>query len=172
MQGPLKTVRESVIVPLLALLAIDIGLLAMAQTQMQGAMVLPLVIVFILGLREYSRYLMRPHVFTNAATVGATYAARPTDPIYFDGTTYGNATSNVTTVVTSAPAGQQLTGQNISVYESDALGNNLGTWTSAQADQYVCVQITGTYSFMLPTLFGLPSTPSQTFQSVKVSEGN
>ena len=138
----------------------------------EAAIVLPLVILFILGLLEYSRYLMTLHVVTNAATVGATYAARHTDPIYFNGTTYGNATSNVTTIVTNALAGQQLAGQTISVFESDALGNNLGTWTSAQADQYVCVQITGTYSFMLPTLFGLPSTPSQTFQSVKVSEGN
>ena len=138
----------------------------------EAAIVLPLVILFILGLMEYSRYLMTLHVFTNAATVGATYAARHTDPIYFNGTTYGNATSNVTTIVTNALAGQQLAGQTISVYESNAVGNNLGTWTSAQADQYVCVRITGTYSFMLPQLFGLPSTLSQTFRSVKVSEGN
>ena len=138
----------------------------------EAAMVLPLVLLFILGLMEYSRYLMTLHVLTNAVTVGATYAARHTDPIYFNGTTYGNANSDVTTIVTNALAGQQLTGQTISVYESDALGNNLGTWTSAQAGQYVCVQITGTYSFMVPQLLGLPSTLSQTFQSVKVSEGN
>ena len=138
----------------------------------EAAMVLPLVLLFILGLMEYSRYLMTLHVLTNAVTVGATYAARHTDPIYFNGTTYGNANSNVTTIVTNALAGQQLTGQTISVFESDALGNNLGTWTGAQAGQYVCVQITGTYSFMLPTLLGLPSTLSQTFQSVKISEGN
>ena len=133
---------------------------------------LPLVLLFVFGLMEFSRYLMTLHVCTNAATVGATYAARHTDPIYFNGTTYGNANSDVTTLVTNALAGQQLTGQTISVYASDALGNNLGTWTSAQAGQYVCVQITGSYSFTAPQLLGLPSTLSQTFQSVKVSEGN
>ena len=73
----------------------------------EAAIVLPLVILFILGLMEYSRYLMTLHVFTNAVTVGATYAARHTDPIYFNGTTYGNANSNVTTIVTNALAGQQ-----------------------------------------------------------------
>jgi Flp pilus assembly protein TadG len=138
----------------------------------EAALVLPLVILFILGLMEYTRYLMTLHVCTNAVTAGATYAARHTDPIYFNGTTYGNANSDVTAIVTNALAGQQLAGQAISVYESDALGNNLGTWTSATAGQYVCVQLTGSYSFTVPQLFGLPSTLSQTFQSVKVSEGN
>ena len=63
---------------------------------------------------------------------------------------YGNANSDVLNVVNNALAGQQLSGQNTSVYLSDAVGNNLGTWTNAQAGQYVCVQITGSYSFILP----------------------
>jgi Flp pilus assembly protein TadG len=138
----------------------------------EAAMVLPVVILFILGLMEYSRYLMTLHVFTNAVSAGASYAARHTDPIYLNGTSYGNANSNVVSVVNNALAGQQLTGQATSVYLSDALGNNLGTWTNAQAGQYVCVQITGSYSFMLPQLLGLPSSITQTFQSVKQSEGN
>ena len=53
-------------------------------------------------------------------------------------------------VVNSALAKVQLSSQSISVYQSDALGNNLGTWTNAQAGQYVCVQISGTYKVSLP----------------------
>jgi Flp pilus assembly protein TadG len=138
----------------------------------EAAMVLPMVLLFLLGIMEYGRYLMTLHLFTNAVTAGAAYAAKHTDAIYLNGSTYGNANSNVTTMVTNALAGQQLSGQAISVYQSDALGNNLGTWTSAQAGQYVCVQITGTYQFMLPKLLLLPSTIAQTFQCVRLSEGN
>jgi Flp pilus assembly protein TadG len=138
----------------------------------EAALVLPVVLLFLLGLMEYSRYLMTLHVFTNAVSMGASYAARHTSQIVINGTTYGNNNTNVLSVVNNALAGQQLTSQTTSVYLSDALGNNLGTWTNAQAGQYVCVQITGTYSFMLPKLLGLPSSITQTFQSVKQSEGN
>jgi Flp pilus assembly protein TadG len=138
----------------------------------EAALVLPLVLLFIFGLMEYSRYLMTLHVFTNAASAGAAYAARHTSPIVLNGTTYGNANSDVVNVVNAALASQQLTGQNTAVYLSDAVGNNLGTWTNAQAGQYVCVQITGTYTFMLPQLLGLPSSMTQTYRSVKPSEGN
>ena len=138
----------------------------------EAALVLPVVLLFLLGIMEYGRFLMTFHVFTNAVTAGAAYAAKHTESIYLNGTSYGNANSNVTTIVTNALAGQQLSGQTISVYESDAVGNNVGAWTSAQAGQYVCVQITGTYQFMIPKLLGLPSTTTQTFQCVRLSEGN
>ena len=138
----------------------------------EAAVVLPLVYLFLFGLMEYSRYLMTLHVFTNAASAGAAYAARHTSPIVINGTTYGNASSDVINVVNTALADQHLAGQNTSVYLSDAAGNNLGTWTNAAAGQYVCVKITGTYSFVLPKWFGLPSSINSTFQSVKQSEGN
>ncbi len=138
----------------------------------EAALVLPLVFLFIFGIMEYSRYLMTLHVFTNAANAGATYAARHTSPVVINVTTFGNANSDVLNVVNNALAGQQLSGQNTSVYLSDAVGNNLGTWTNAQAGQYVCVQITGSYSFILPQWFSLPTSIRQTFQSVKQSEGN
>jgi Flp pilus assembly protein TadG len=138
----------------------------------EAALVLPWVLLFLLGIMEYGRYLMTLHLFTNAVTMGAAYAAKHTDSIYLNGSSYGNANSNVTTIVSNALAGQTLSGQAINVFESDALGNNVGTWTSAQAGQYVCVQITGTYQFMVPKLLGLPSTITPTFQCVRLSEGN
>ena len=116
---------------------------------------------------------MTVHVGNNAASEGAAYASRHTSPIVLNGTTYGNGTSDVLNVVNSALSGVQLTGQTISVYLSDGLGNNLGTWTNAQAGQYVCVQITGTYTFSLPTkMLCLPASMPMTFQAVRRSEGN
>jgi hypothetical protein len=115
---------------------------------------------------------MTNDVFNIAAREGAEYAAKHTDPIVIGGTTYGNGTSDVTGVVNSMLGGQQLSGQNIQVFMSDSVGNNLGAWTSAVAGQYVCVKITGTYSFAANTLLFLPTSLPLTFQSVSRCEGN
>jgi Flp pilus assembly protein TadG len=138
----------------------------------EAGLVLPLVLMFLLGITEFGRYFMTMQVFTNAARVGAEYASKHTSPIVIGGVTYGNATSDVQNAVTSSLGGQQLTGQSITVFASDQSGNNVGTWTSAEAGEYVCVQITGTYTFSVPKMLSLPSSMSMTFQSVMGSEGN
>ncbi len=138
----------------------------------EAAIVLPLLLLFILGVMEYGRYLMTMHIFQNAAREGAAYAAKHTSPIVLGGVTYGNTTTDVTNVVTSRLAGQQLTDQRTRVYLSDSLGNNLGTWTDAQAGQSVCVEISGTFQFAAPSLLSLPASVNATFKAVSRSEGN
>jgi Flp pilus assembly protein TadG len=138
----------------------------------EAALVLPFVILVIVGILEYGRYLMTVNLFNNAVRQGAEYAAKHTDPIVLGGTTYNNGTSDVVNVVNSYLAGQQLKSQNISVYLSDSVGNNLGTWTSAQPGQYVCVQITGVFNFVAPTLIYAPAAVNLTLQAVTRSEGN
>ena len=144
----------------------------------EAALVLPVVLLFLLGIMEYGRWLMTVNVFNNAAVAGASYAAKHGDPIYFASsgtavTTYGSAVSDVQTVVTNDLAGLQLGSQAINVFLSDSLGNNIGAWTGAAPGQYVCVQITGVYRFIVPTLLRMSSgTMNFTFQSVRSSEGN
>lgn len=138
----------------------------------EAAIVLPLMLMFLLGIMEFGRYFMTVQLFNNAVREGAEYAVKHTDPVVLGGTTYGNATTDVTNVVTSFLAGQTLTSQSTQVYLSDSLGNNIGTWTNATAGQYVCVQITGTYKFALTSFLKLPSTVSLTFRAVMRSEGN
>ncbi len=138
----------------------------------EAAVVLPLVLLFFLGLLEYGRWFMMMHLLNNAAREGAEYAAIHTSPIVLDGVTYGNATSDVVNVVNSHLVGKSLTDQNVSVYLSDSVGNDQGTWTDAAAGQYVCVEITGTYRFMVPRLLFLPASMDVSFRSVKRSEGN
>ena len=140
---------------------------------------LPFVLLAFLGIIEYGRYLMTQHVFNNAVRYGAVYAAKHSDPIVIDNgaggaaVTYGAAATDVQNAVTSDLAGMSLGSQSINVFLSDALGNNLGAWTSGTpAGTFVCVQITGTYTFMLPSLLHLPSSLNTTFQSVQPSEGN
>jgi Flp pilus assembly protein TadG len=138
----------------------------------EAALVLPLVLLFLFGIMEFGRFLVTVNVFNNAARAGALYAAKHGDPIILNGTTYGAGTTDITNVVTNDLAGLQLSGQAINIYLSDAFGNNTGTWAGAQPGQYVCVQITGTYQFIMPKLLGMPSTQAMTFQSVMQSEGN
>lgn len=138
----------------------------------EAAIVLPLVVLVVLGIMEYGRWLMTLHVFGNAARQGAAYAAKHTAPIVLDGATAGNATSDVTNIVSKNLAGRALGSQAVSVYLSDSLGNNLGTWTNAQAGQYICVEISGDYQFTVPALFYLPASMSTSFKAVKRSEGN
>ena len=143
----------------------------------EAALVLPLVFLFLLGVMEYARFLMFEHVFSNAVRAGAVYAAKHGDPIVINNSsgtavTYGNAATDVTNVVTSDLGGEQLGSQAINVFLSDNLGNNVGTWPGGQPGQYVCVQITGTYQFMIPALLHLSTSLNTQFQSVQPCEGN
>jgi Flp pilus assembly protein TadG len=138
----------------------------------EAALVLPLVLIFLLGILEYGRYVMTLQVLTNAAREGAHYALAHTEPVTIQGVTYGNATSDVTNVVNNFSGGQKLTGQTIQVYASDSFGNNQGLWTDAGVGQSICVRISGTYRFLIPTLLRLPSSMTVTTQAVMRSEGN
>jgi Flp pilus assembly protein TadG len=138
----------------------------------EAALVLPLVILFLLGILEYGRYVMTLQVLTNAAREGAHYALSHTEPVTIQGVTYGNATSDVTNVVTNSSGGQQLTGQTIQVYASDAFGNNQGTWTNAGVGDSICVRISGTYRFLVPQMLSLPVSIPVVAQAVMRSEGN
>jgi Flp pilus assembly protein TadG len=138
----------------------------------EAAMVLPIVLLFLLGILEYGRYVMMMQVLTNSAREGAHYALTHTEPFTLQGTTYGNATSDVQAIVAKYSAGQQLAGQTVEVYESDIAGNNTGAWTNAASGETICVKISGTYHFMIPEMLKLPSTIPISVQSIMRSEGN
>ena len=74
----------------------------------EAAIVLPIVLLFIMGLFEYGRYFLMVHVCDNAVSAGAAYACKHTSPIVISGTTYGNAASDVTNIVNSNLGTQQL----------------------------------------------------------------
>jgi len=146
----------------------------------EAAFVLPIVLMFIMGLFEYGRYFLMVHVCNNAVSAGAAYACKHTSPIVINGTTYGNTVSNVQNIVDVTIGMQQLTNPTITVYLSDAfgnaiadsVGNNPGQFIYASVGQYICVQLTGTYTFVPSTFLGLPSTATETFTCVRRSEAN
>jgi len=150
------------------------------STVVEVAMVLPMVLLFIMGLFEYGRYFLMVHVCNNAVSAAAAYACKHTSPVVLSGTTYGNAASDVTNIINANTGSQQLSGAAVSVYLSDSVGNavadsagnNPGLFTYAAAGSYVCVKLTGTYSFIPSTFLGLPSSSTKTFMAVRRSEGN
>jgi Flp pilus assembly protein TadG len=119
---------------------------------LEAALVLPICLIFILGIFEYARYVMFLQLFSNAAREGVRYAVTHLDPVTIQNVTYGNSTSDVTNVINQYLAGQQLASQQIQLYESDSLGNNLGPWQNAQAGDCLCVRITGNYPLISPKL--------------------
>jgi Flp pilus assembly protein TadG len=138
----------------------------------ETALVLPLVLLFILGLFEYGRYEMTVQLFNNAAREGVRYAITHLQPVTLGSTTYGNATSDVTNTVTNVLPNISLSGQTIQVYASDNIGTNLGTWTNAQLGQSVTVKITGNYQVAVMAFLNLPSTLPVTAQATMNIEAN
>jgi len=132
----------------------------------EAALVLPMTLMFMLGIVEYGRYVMTMQIMTSAAQAGARYALSHISSVILNGVTYGNATSNVQTVVTNYLAGQSLSGQSIQVFESTTTGTNTGTWTSATAGQSICVQITGNYIPIISKYLYIPTSIPVTVQSV------
>lgn len=141
-------------------------------TIVETALVLPLILLFIFGIMEYGRYLLCAQVVTNAAREGCRYAVTHTQPVTINGTTTGNATSDVTNQVTKFLAGQALTGQQVNVYQSDNQGNNLGGWNGASPGQYVAVEIKGSFQITVPALLSFPSSVPVDTKVVMICEGN
>ncbi len=138
----------------------------------EAALVLPMIVMFLFGIMEYGRYIMTLQVMTNAAREGARFALAHTQPVTVDGTTYGNATSDVSAVIDKALAGQALEGQTVQIYASDSLGNNIGSWNNAEAGDLVCVRITGNYKSIVTSLLHLSPTIPVSVQSAMRSESN
>jgi Flp pilus assembly protein TadG len=143
-----------------------------AVATVEAIFTLPLVLMFLMGILEYGRYVMTQQVLTNAAREGARYALAHTESVHLMGSTYGNATSDVQAEVNRASAGVKLASQTIQVYASDAQGNNTGNWIDASSGEGICVRISGTYHFLIPQMLKLPSSRTVTAQAVMRSEGN
>jgi len=138
----------------------------------EAAFVLPMTLLFLFGIIEYGRYVMTLQVVTNAARSGARYALAHVNPVILAGVTYGNNTSDVQNVVTTAMGGQSLSSQSVQVFASDPLGNNLGSWNSATPGESVAVQITGNYLPMITAWLCLPASIPISIQSVARVEGS
>jgi hypothetical protein len=131
----------------------------------ETALVLPLLLLFFLGIFEYEQYLSVRQVMENAARLGARYAVV-------------NTSAASTAQVQSYVSGKLSTVSNwisptVSVYQADPVtGNNLCPWTSAGFGKSIAVQIQGTYSPYCATLLNMPARLSVQTQAIMTSEAN
>jgi Flp pilus assembly protein TadG len=138
----------------------------------ESALVLPAVIIFLFGIFEYGRYLMTMQLLSNATREACRYAVSHTQSVIINGVTYGNNTSDVTNKFTSMMGGTTISGQSVTVYRSNSVGSNLGTWTNAQPGECICVRVTGNYQVATPTLLFMSSTIPVDIKSVMRTESN
>jgi Flp pilus assembly protein TadG len=141
-------------------------------TLVEVALVVGALIMMLLGIMEYGRFIMVKQVVDNATREGAhlTLSADGSDSTNYSYQT----TSTIQAAVTNAMGGVDalLPDLTIAVYLADSSGNNIGSWTTAQDGQNIAVEVTGTYAPILPTFGFLPSTVTIHSKSVMRSEGN
>jgi len=141
-------------------------------TVVEAAFVILTLLIFLFAIFEYGRYTMIRHVVANAAREGVRLAAgaNVNDTNSFNYQT----TATVTAAVRTSMGGQDqaLTNPNVQVYLADANGNNIGTWTNAQAGQNIAVEIDATYSPLFPTFGFLPLNVAVFAKSVMQTEAN
>jgi Flp pilus assembly protein TadG len=126
--------------------------------------VLPVCLMFLLGLFDFARVIMIRQVVTNAAREGCRYAVVNTDTA---------TTGQVQTYVTNFLCGQQIKSLAINVYQADpTTGANLGSWNNATLSNSIGVQITGTISPITPTFSLLPSSLPIQSTCIMASEAN
>ena len=108
-------------------------------------------LAFMFAIFEYGRVVMMQQMMENAARAGArTAVVTPTSYL-----TPAVATADVTAVINNDMAGLPLSNVTITLYQSDALGSNIGPWTSTPFGQNIVVQIDADCPNLFPT--GVPT---------------
>jgi hypothetical protein len=108
-------------------------------------------VAFMFAIFEYGRVVMVQQIMENAARTGArTAVVIPTS--YMNPTT---ATNQVTAAVNDQLSGLPLVNVQITIFEADANGNNIGPWTQAPFGQNILVKIDADCPNLFPT--GLPT---------------
>jgi Flp pilus assembly protein TadG len=136
------------------------------------ALVMSSLIILLLAIMEYGRFIMIKQVVDNATREGAhlTLSADGSDATNYSYQT----TSSIQAAVTNAMGGldNSLTSLSINPYLADSSGNNIGSWTNAQDGQNIAVEVTATYTPIFPSLGFLPSMITVYSKCVMRSEGN
>jgi Flp pilus assembly protein TadG len=135
-----------------------------AATLVETAVVIGALLLMLLAIYEYGRFVMIKQLVANATREGARQAIV---------TTTSGTTSAVQGTVTNYLAGQPLQNLTINVYAVDpSTGNNLGSWNSATFGNAIAVQVTANYQPMLPTFGFLPNPVNLKSTAIMRSEAN
>jgi Flp pilus assembly protein TadG len=118
-------------------------------TAVELAAVILVFVMLLFGILEYCMIVFTQNVVENAAREGARYAVV-------------NSTDSTMVTDTQTYVMSLMDGLNLkdapyacNVYLADANGNNIGAATGAQFGQYICVDVSVTYTPMTPGLLYL-----------------
>src|SRR5262249_40376940 len=134
-------------------------------TMVESAFVISIFLLFLFGIFEYGRYVMTRQIMENAAREGARWASVNTAT---------GTTVQVQNLVDQkmSMAAQQLTPYNkttnITVFAADSSGNLISgkNWQDAGFGENIAVQVTGTYTPILPSFLKMSSTYTVTTKAV------
>ena len=142
-------------------------------TLVETAMVISLLLLCMMGVFEYGRFIMVLQVVENATREGSRMGIAHTND---------KVTSDIVARITDKLAGvdYQLTNLNISVggqilrpvLPGDVAGAALTDWTQASTTDGIVVVVTANYAPILPTFLGMNSVIQIRSQSIMYSEGN
>lgn len=110
------------------------------------AFVLVIFLMLLFGIMEYGRFLFYRHIMINASRDGARYAAVHT----LEDTVDSATTARVKTMMAGMDA--KLPNFKIDIYRADANGAKVGAANTAEFGQYVCVELSGDYEPIVPSL--------------------
>lgn len=157
------------------------------MTIVESALVLSVFLMLLFGIFEYARFLMVLHLTSNAARDGARYAAvNVSQPSSLDSTDYTVGTRTYTNIkqYTKDRTGgtyKQINGFDVQVFAVNGAQLALdpanpqamtdGTlWNGVSFPNKVGVQITGSYTPLLPTFLWMPASIPIKITSVTGSE--
>jgi Flp pilus assembly protein TadG len=138
----------------------------------EAAVVIGTLLMLLFAIFEYGRFIMIKQIVENAAREGArlAVAANVSDTNSFNYQT----TPKIRLHVMTSLAGQDtaLTSPTVNVYLADNTGKSIGTWTNAQLGQNVAVEVTASYTPIMPTFGFLPATVPIAAKSMMRTEAN
>lgn len=132
-------------------------------TLVEFALVIGSVLFMLMAIYEYGLFLMVRNALDHAAREGARLAIS---------TTNVKTTADIQNLAQTYLAGQRLGNLNIQAYWADTLGNNKGLWNDAPFGERIAVDITCTYSPLVPSLGFLPNPVAVRGKAIMRSEAN
>lgn len=142
-------------------------------TLVETAMVISMMLLFMMGVFEYGRFISVLQVVENATREGARMGIAHTND---------KVTSDIVARITTKLAGMdyQLTNLQISVNgqilrpskPGDVAGTALTDWTQASSTDGIVILVTADYKPVVPTFLRLNSVIKIRSQSIMYSEGN
>jgi Flp pilus assembly protein TadG len=128
----------------------------------EAAIALPLCILLLLSIFDFSRLVMMEHLLNNAARSGARLAVANTNSL---------ATSDIQSQVTNCLAGQSLNNMTIQVYQvNPASGANLGAWNNTPLGGNIAVEIDGNFQPIVPFITLIPNSLPMTIKVMMLCE--